>query len=154
MIAWILILVLWIALFSLILHDATKDDPDGSAVFLAAKAFAAFLSWTAEKLRAALKKSTALLPIPKDTRVSITATELELAIAETVKGEPGCEDFVGVIVQPTTPKSPLDPNWELQGVRFGKADRKIANEPLAKVVARLQQEFRLTGHHQGASRAR
>jgi hypothetical protein len=161
MIVWILILVLWIALFSLILHDATKHDPDGSAVSMAAKTFAAFLSSTAKKLRAAFKKSTSLLhgissslsSIPRDMRVSITAMELESAITQTVKSEPGCEEFVGVIVQPKAPKSRLDPNWEVLGVRFGKADRKIANEPLVKAVGRLQQEFRLAGHRQGAPRA-
>jgi hypothetical protein len=154
MIVWILILVLWIPLFSLILHDATSDDQDGSAVFVAAKTFAAFLSWTAQKLRAALKKSTSSLPAPQDTRVSITETELEMAIAETVKSAPGCEDFVGVIVRPKTPSSRLDADWELRGVRFGKTDRKIAYEHLEKVVAHLQQEFRLAEHHKGAGRDR
>jgi len=161
MIAWTLILVLWIALFSLILHDVTKKDPDGSAVVMAARRIAAFLSLTAQKLRAALKKSNSLLPkivpssdpIPGDTRVSITAIELESEIAETVKSTPGCEDFVGVIVQPKTPKSRLDLNWEVRGVRFGNADRKLANEPLEKVVARLQREFRLADDHRGTTRA-
>jgi hypothetical protein len=178
MIVWILIPVLWIAFFSLILHDATKDDPDGGAVFIAAKTLVVFLNWGVQKLRAALRYSTSILqyifsssnpiqqgtpsaiaqaparppkkaPWRKEDRVSIAATALELAIAKAVKAAPGCEDFIGVIVRPKTPRSRLDPNWEVRGVRFGNADRKIASELLATVLARFQQEFRLTEHHQG-----
>jgi len=172
MIAWVLILVLWIAFFSLILHDVTKDDPNGSAVSSAATALAAFLAHAVKILRAAFRNSTSIRqsssnPIQQDTtrraieqaparkrvlwrkddRVSITAAELESAIKEAVKAAPGCEDFIGVFVRPKTPKSRPDPNWEVRGVRFGNADRKIANETLATVVARFQQEFRLTEHH-------
>jgi hypothetical protein len=177
MIAWVLILVLWLALLSLILHDVTKDEPGGSAVIVAAKAFAAFLSWAAQKLWAASRKTISLLrdisssskpirqdipgtieqaPAPpskptwwrKDRRAPISATELELKIAEAARAVPGCEGFIGVIVQPKTPKSRLDPNWEIRGVKFGNADRRITNERLATVVARLEQEFRLAEHHE------
>jgi hypothetical protein len=177
MIAWVLILVLWVALLSLILHDVTKDEPDGSAVVVAAKAFAAFLFWAAQKSWAASRETISLLrdissslkpirqdtpstieqaPAPpskttwwrKDRRTPISATELELMIAETARAVPGCEGFIGVIVQPKTPKSRLDPNWEIRGVKFGNADRKITNERLATVVARLEQEFRLAEHHE------
>jgi 4-amino-4-deoxy-L-arabinose transferase-like glycosyltransferase len=174
MIAWVLIIVLWLALLSLILHDVTKDEPGGSAVIVAAKAFAAFLSWAAQKLWAASRKTISLLrdisssskpirqdtpgttPAPpskptwwrKDRRAPISATELELKIAEAARAVPGCEGFIGVIVQPKTPKSRLDPNWEIRGVKFGNADRRITNERLATVVARLEQEFRLAEHHE------
>src|SRR5262245_44064907 len=143
MLAWSSILVLWIAFLSLILHDATKDDAGGSAVVLAAKNSAAYLCWAAKNLRAAARNVTCLLqaasstPTPvredapsaieqppatppkktwwsKDNRVSIAAAELELAIADGVKATPGCEDFVGVVVQRKTPESRLDPNWEVR----------------------------------------
>ena len=52
-----------------------------------------------------------------------------------------CEDFVGVIVGRKTPKSHLDPNWEVQGAKFGKADRKLVEETLASVVQRMQKEL-------------
>jgi hypothetical protein len=171
MTAWILLSILWVALFSLILHDATRNDPGGSAVLNARKACAAILGRAAQKLRAALRNSAASsspirqnaraavekAPIPsttmawwrKDDRISIAADELQLAIAQAVKAEPGCEDFIGVFVEPKIPKSRLDPNWELRGVKFGNADRKAANEPLATVVARFQQEFRIIVHHRG-----
>jgi hypothetical protein len=181
MTAWILILVLWVGLISLILHDATKDDPDGSAVFLAAKTFTLFLHWVAKNLRAVFRNAGSLLQHissfiksirqdvpsaieqapaqppqppkktwwPKDHRTSNTAAEIELAIADAVKAVPGCANFIGVVVQPKMPESRRDPNWEVRGVRFGSADRKIANEHLATVVARLQQEIRLTEHREG-----
>jgi hypothetical protein len=80
----------------------------------------------------------------RDGRVSKTTEELELMITEAVKAAPGCEDFVGVIVQRITPKSRLDATWELRGIRFGPTDRKLAREALTSIVERMQQEFRLT----------
>jgi hypothetical protein len=80
----------------------------------------------------------------KDTRVVKTAEGLELMIREAVKTTPGCEAFVGVIVQRTTPKSRLDSNWEIRGIRFGGMDRQIAREALIPIVERMQREFRLT----------
>jgi hypothetical protein len=57
MFAWILILSLWLALCSLILHDATKEDSDGSAILLAAKKIKAFTLWVmlkAQRIRRTL----------------------------------------------------------------------------------------------------
>ena len=79
----------------------------------------------------------------KDTRVAKTAEELELIIREAVKAAPGCEDFVGVVIERVTPKSRLDATWEIRGIRFGGMDRKIAREALTPIVERMQQEFRL-----------
>jgi hypothetical protein len=45
MFAWILILSFWFALCSLVLHDATKGDSDGSVILLAAKKIKAFTLW-------------------------------------------------------------------------------------------------------------
>jgi hypothetical protein len=81
----------------------------------------------------------------KDGRVSKTPEELELTITEAVKATPGCEAFVGVMVQPITPKSRLDATWEIRAIRFGGMDRQIAREALAPIVERMQQEFRVTG---------
>jgi hypothetical protein len=80
----------------------------------------------------------------KGTQGSIGAQELESAILKAVKVAPGCEDFGGVIVQPKTSNSRSEPNWEIRGVKFGKADRTIASNALATVVTRLQREFRLS----------
>jgi hypothetical protein len=82
---------------------------------------------------------------PRDGgRSLIGSTNLELAITEAVKKEgPGCEAFVGVIVQQTRPKSRFDANWAVRGVKFGRADRDKANEAITAIVERMQQEFRL-----------
>jgi len=49
-----------------------------------------------------------------------------------------------VIVQHRTPKSHLDPNWAIRGVRYGRADKPVADEALATVIERMQREFLLT----------
>jgi len=163
MFAWILILGSWLALLVLILHDATKEDSDGSAISIAAKHFSAFIFWAmlkAQKLRGTFRDRTSQASVSKppakvatglkkwwrkDHRVSMTTPELELAISEAAKSAaPGCEDFVGVIVRHTAAKSHLDPNWEVRGVKYGKADRKMVDGALATVVDRMQREFRLS----------
>jgi hypothetical protein len=95
-----------------------------------------------------IEQTTATAP-PKrwwsrDGRVSKTTEELELTIAEAVRTAPGCEAFVGVLVQRTTPRSRLGATWELRGIKFGRADRKVAREALTPIVERMQREFRLT----------
>jgi hypothetical protein len=174
MFVWILILGCWVALLSLILHDATKDDSDGSAVSNAAGNFRALVHWTMRRGPSAPAKlattveagsffsepmsrdgatanSQASAPPSKkkwwhkESRAAMTAPELELAIADAVKtAGPGCEDFIGVIVAPTTPRSHLDPNWDVRGVRFGKADRRMVDEALASVIERMRREFLLS----------
>lgn len=81
----------------------------------------------------------------RDQRAQITPAELELTIAETIrKTAPGCSSFVGVIVHHKKPKQHRDPNWGVRGIKFGKADRRVVNETLARIVEELQKEFRLT----------
>ena len=82
----------------------------------------------------------------KERRGSMTIPELEQAILEAIKATPGCEDFVGVIVAHEMSKSHRDPNWAIRGVKFGKADRKIANEALDRIVKRMQREYRLSAN--------
>jgi hypothetical protein len=81
----------------------------------------------------------------KDRRAQITPAELELTIAEAIrKNAPGCGSFIGVIVHHKKPRQYRDPNWDVRGVKFGKADRRIVDETLARIVEQLQKEFRLT----------
>ena len=81
----------------------------------------------------------------RDHRAQITPAELELTIAETIrKTAPECGSFVGVIVHHKKPKQYRDPNWGVRGVKFGKADRRIVEETLDRIVKQLQKEFRLT----------
>jgi hypothetical protein len=82
-----------------------------------------------------------------DDRIAITVPELELTITEAVrKAAPTCEGLVGVIIQQTKPKSRSEPNWSVQGIKFGRADRKVAHGALAGVVERMQKEFRVAEH--------
>jgi hypothetical protein len=80
-----------------------------------------------------------------DGRATIRIPELEAAIGQAVKqAAPGCEAFVGVVVRRKKPESRFDANWELCGTKFGQADRMMANQALASVVKRMQQEFRIS----------
>jgi hypothetical protein len=57
MFAWILILSFWFALCSLVLHDATKGDSDGSVILLAARKIKSFTLWVilkAQRIRGPL----------------------------------------------------------------------------------------------------
>ena len=82
---------------------------------------------------------------PTDDRSLIASETLQSAITKAVKkAEPGCETFVGVIVERITPKSRLDANWALRGVRFGRADRDKANKAVTTVVERMQREVSLS----------
>jgi hypothetical protein len=78
-------------------------------------------------------------------RSPIGSTNLEAVITEAIKKRvPGCESFVGVIVEHTTPKSRFDANWALRGVKFGRVDREKANQAIATIVEGMQREFRLS----------
>jgi hypothetical protein len=82
---------------------------------------------------------------PQDDRSLIASETLQSAITNAVKkAEPGCETFVGVIVERITPKSRFDANWALRGVKFGRADREKANKAVTTVIERMQREFRLS----------
>jgi hypothetical protein len=81
-------------------------------------------------------------PRRKDGRVLATIPDLEVAITEAVrKAAPECETFAGVVLQQTKPRSRRDANWQLRGIKFGQADRKIASEALAGTIERMQRGF-------------
>ena len=90
MFVWIFILSLWIALCSLILHDATKEDTDGSAIFLAARRIKAFTFWVILKtreLRATLSDRRAKKgsKTPAELVTMVRATSLSsAAVSQTV----------------------------------------------------------------------
>jgi len=97
-----------------------------------------------------LAEQTAALPPPsvapqKLDRKTIESESLEAAIGNAVKkGVQGCENFVGVIVKRTTPKSKFDTNWTLRGVRFGRVDRGKADKAISLIVERMQREYKLS----------
>jgi hypothetical protein len=180
MLAWVLICVAWFLLVLLILHDATKDDSNGSAVLIAAEKLRAPVETMLRPRKAgdlinadpsplpanvdmmvdtkpavSIRQATALAIQPtsakqtkrrrlRDGRVSISTLNLETAITEAIKKTQDCEEFVGVVIRKTTPKTRLDTNWELRGIKFGNADRKKADEALTPIIESMQREFRLS----------
>lgn len=99
-------------------------------------------TFLAEQVHAAARK---LKSWRKDGPVTCTIAELELKITEAVrKAAPECEPFLGVILQKTIPRSRGDANWQIQGVKFGTADRKIASEALTTIIERMQRNFSIT----------
>jgi hypothetical protein len=80
----------------------------------------------------------------RNDRQFVEAGALQDLIAGEVRAHPGCEAFVGVLLEKVKPKSSLDTNWDLLGVKFGKADRKVVNAALVAIVSRMKGEFRLS----------
>jgi hypothetical protein len=79
-----------------------------------------------------------------DDRVLLSSASLESAITEAVKAESDCEAFVGVFVKQEEPKSRVEANWSIRGVKFGRADRDKSSKVLASIVERMQRAFRLS----------
>ena len=79
-----------------------------------------------------------------DDRQPISRRDLQTAITEAVKkSDPDCYAFVDVVIEPAEPKSRLDANWAIKGVRFGRSDREKAAQAVAAITSRMQSEFRL-----------
>jgi hypothetical protein len=79
-----------------------------------------------------------------DNRNAITREAMQAAITLAVKkADPDCKPFIGVIVRRTNPKSSLETNWAIRGIKFGRADRNKAKEAVDIIVQRLQREFKL-----------
>jgi hypothetical protein len=75
----------------------------------------------------------------------VTRSDLQSAITDAVrKSDPACASFVGVIVRSETPKSRLDANWAIRGIKFGTADRDKSSKAIATIVERMQREFKLS----------
>ena len=82
---------------------------------------------------------------PSDDRSSVSRDLLQSAITEAVKkADHDCEAFAGVVIKRKPPKSRLDANWAIQGVRFGRAARDKAGHALATIVERAQCYFSLS----------
>ena len=84
-------------------------------------------------------------PKKKPEKNQASRSDLEKAITDAVKNfDPGCAKFVGVIIQRETPKSRLDSNWAVRGVKFGAADRAKSLKAIEMIVERMQRDFRLS----------
>jgi hypothetical protein len=84
-------------------------------------------------------------------RKPVSPQDLQSKIAEAVKSEPDCANFVGVVIERIAPKTRGDTNWKIKGIRFGSADRIICTKSLAAVVERLQGDFWLVDDEQGVA---
>jgi hypothetical protein len=86
-----------------------------------------------------------LFPKKKPEKNQASRSDLEKAITDAVKNfDPGCDKFVGVIIQRETPKSRLDANWAVRGVKFGAADRAKSLKAIEMIVERMQHDFDLS----------
>lgn len=84
-------------------------------------------------------------PTKKPEKNQASRSDLEKAITDAVRNfDPGCAKFIGVIIQRETPKSRLDSNWTVRGVKFGAADRAKSLKAIEMIVERMQRDFRLS----------
>jgi hypothetical protein len=78
------------------------------------------------------------------SREQIKCATLEVAIATAVKrSDPSCEAFIGVFVEQSARSSRDEANWDVRGVKFGKAERENCNAALSIIVDRLKREFEI-----------
>ena len=64
-----------------------------------------------------------------DQRQAVSRAVLQEAIAEAVKKfSPECQTFIDVILTDAKPASKSACNWTVQGIRFGRSNRKKASE--------------------------
>jgi CspA family cold shock protein len=78
------------------------------------------------------------------SRKPISRADLEHMLAEAIRtSHPGCEPFVGVIVERTIPASPKEAGWAVKGVKYGNADRSLCGAALSNCLNELQQQFQV-----------
>jgi hypothetical protein len=81
---------------------------------------------------------------PMDARKMISAEILQSMITAAVKAcDPDCEPFVGICVERTALKSGPNVNWDIRGIKFGRADRDKCAKALEIIVAHFQEAFGL-----------
>lgn len=77
-------------------------------------------------------------------REPIKRATLEAAITTAVKqSSPGCEPFVGIVVERVAQTSSDKANWAVKGVKFGKSERAQCNSALSVIIERLKREFEI-----------
>lgn len=81
-------------------------------------------------------------------RKPITRAYLEQSLADAVRSiDPGCQAFVGVIIERVAPKTAGGVNWAIKGVRYGKADRDRCEAALGMCLREKQLEYVLSDGH-------
>lgn len=75
-------------------------------------------------------------------RSPITRAGLESAISEAVRGSsPDCSGLIGVIVERIVPAAPGGANWDVKGIRYGRAKRDRCRAAIAVCVEDGQRQF-------------
>jgi hypothetical protein len=82
---------------------------------------------------------------PHEGRQSMAISALEEKITEAIRGTPGCEAFIGVVLMKVKPSSSFEANWGLRGVKYGRTDRDIVNRALNEIVHSTKKNFELEG---------
>jgi hypothetical protein len=76
----------------------------------------------------------------KRTRISRAA--LEMAITNAVRNsDPQCSGFVGIIVERMVPASRIGANWNVKGIKYGKAKRDLCDATISVIIDPMQLEF-------------
>ena len=79
----------------------------------------------------------------KRTRISRAA--LETAITNAVRGsDPLCSGFVGIVVERIVPASRIGANWNVKGIKYGKAKRDLCDATISVIVEPMQLEFEIS----------
>ena len=88
-------------------------------------------------LRKKIEASPARKPIAREA--------LQQSLAEAVRAShPEFESFTGVIVERVVPGRPGEANWDVKGIRYGKADRHRSGAVLSYCVEQARTEFEVS----------
>lgn len=75
-------------------------------------------------------------------RTQISRAALETAIANAVRSsDPRCSGFVGIIVERTFSASRIGANWNIKGIKYGKAKRDVCDAAISVIIDPMQLEF-------------
>jgi hypothetical protein len=78
-------------------------------------------------------------------RTWISRAALEMAITNAVRNSnPLCNGFVGIIVERTAPASRVGANWNVRGIKYGKAKRDLCDATISVIIDPIQLEFDIT----------
>lgn len=53
----------------------------------------------------------------------------------------GCSGFVGIIVERMVPASRTGANWDVKGIKYGKAKRDLCDAKISAIIDPIQLEF-------------
>jgi len=79
---------------------------------------------------------------PVTKRAQISRAALETAITKVVRSsDPQCSCFVGIIVARKVPASRIAANWNVKGIKYGKARRDLCDATISVIIDPMQLEL-------------